>query len=194
MRSFRPSLLAGLVAMGLLAIPSASRGDTYLELKGGVYVPTAGDAAAAIGNVSTTSLATGGDVELALGWKWGLIGAQLSAGYLWSSNPNLLASGIPFTGVIQLRLPIFFIQPYLELGLGGFVNTAKLTTTNVSETKISFVAVGGAGVDFILGSILLGVEGRYLYISPQDFTFGAPDTSQLKMSGVIVTANIGYIF
>jgi hypothetical protein len=194
MRSFRPLLLTGLVAMGLLAVPSASRGDTYMELKGGVYVPTAGDAAAAIGNVSTSSLATGGDVELALGWKWGLIGAQLSAGYLWSSNPNLLASGIPFTGVIQLRLPIFFIQPYVELGLGGYVNTAKLTNTNVSETKISFVAVGGAGVDFILGSILLGVEGRYLYISPQDFTFGTPDTSQLKMSGVIVTANIGYIF
>jgi hypothetical protein len=194
MRSFRPTLLAGLVTLAVLAAPSASRGDTYLELKGGGYFPTAGDAAAALGNITTTSLATGGDVELALGWKWGLIGAQISAGYLWSSNPDLLASGIPFTGVIQLRLPIFFIQPYLELGVGGYVNTVKLSSTNVSETKVSFVAVGGAGVDFILGSILLGVEGRYLYISPQDFTLGLPDTSQLKMSGVIATANIGYIF
>jgi hypothetical protein len=194
MRSFRPSLLAGLTAVALLATPSASRGDTYLELKGGGYFPTAGDVAAAIGNVSTSSLATGGDVELALGFKWGLIGAQLTAGYLWSSNPNLLASGIPFTGVIQLRLPIFFIQPYLELGLGGYVNTVKLTPSNVSETKISFVAVGGGGVDFILGPIILGAEARYLYISPQDFTLGLPSTSTLKMSGVVATANIGYIF
>jgi hypothetical protein len=194
MRSFRPSILAGLAAVALLAIPSASRGDTYIEFKGGGYFPTAGDAAAAIGNISTSSLATGGDVELALGWKWGLIGAQLTAGYLWSSNPDLLASGFPFTGVIQLRLPIFFIQPYLELGLGGYVNTVKLTPSNVSETKISFVAVGGGGVDFILGPILLGAEARYLYISPQDFNLSLPDTSQLKMSGVVATANIGYIF
>jgi hypothetical protein len=87
----------------------------------------------------------------------------------------------------QLRLPIFFIQPYLELGIGGLANFASFGA--LSETKFSFLAIGGAGVDFILGPVLLGAEARYMYVSEQTFNWGS-----MKLSGVIITANVGYVF
>lgn len=189
MSSLRRLTLAALAALAV-AVPTASRADTYIELKGGVYVPTAGEAISSIGGlVNSGTMPTGGDIELALGWKAGILGLQLSAGYLWSSNDTLQSSGIPFTGVVQLRFPILFVQPYLEAGIGGFVNTAKAKGLDVSETKVSFAAVGGGGVDLVFGPLLVGAEARYLYVSPTDFSFGT-----LKASGVLVTANLGYIF
>jgi hypothetical protein len=181
------------VATLAVALPTASRAESYLMLKGGVYVPTASEVYSAWSGVVAGKLPTGGDVELAAGFKWGILGAQIGAGYLWSSNETLVASGIPFTGVLQLRLPIFFIQPYLEAGIGGLVNFVKPAAGGDSQTKLAFVAVGGVGVDFELGPVLIGAEGRYLWIAPQDYAF-AQGTSTLRMSGVIVTANVGYVF
>ena len=59
----------------------------------------------------------------------------------------------------------------------------------LSATKFSFLAIGGAGVDFILGPILLGAEARYMYVSEQTFDWGS-----MKLSGVNITANVGYVF
>jgi hypothetical protein len=169
MTTARRLVLAALATLAV-ALPTASRAESYLMLKGGVYVPTASEVYSAWSGVVAGKLPTGGDVELAAGFKAGILGAQLGAGYLWSSNDTLVASGIPFTGVLQLRLPIFFIQPYLEAGIGGLVNFVK-------------PAAGGD----------IGAEGRYLWIAPQDYAF-AQGTSTLRMSGVIVTANVGYVF
>jgi hypothetical protein len=101
------------------------------------------------------------------------------------------ANAVPLYVLGQLRLPIFFIQPYLELGIGGLANFASASGggTSLSATKFSFLAIGGAGVDFIFGPILLGAEARYMYVSEQTFTWGS-----MKLSGVIITANVGYVF
>jgi hypothetical protein len=97
------------------------------------------------------------------------------------------ANAVPLYVLGQLRLPIFFIQPYLELGIGGLANFASFGA--LSATKFSFLAIGGGGVDFILGPVLLGAEVRYMYASEQTFSWGS-----MKLSGVNVTANVGYVF
>ncbi len=192
--------LALVAALAILAVPSASRAETYLELKGGVWVPTASDGWNAITSggsaIGSGKLPASGDVELAYGATLGIIGAQIGAGYMWNtatatSGATVTTNGVPFYAVGQLRLPIFFIQPYLELGVGGFANFASNQVGNVSSsaTKVSFMAIGGVGVDFLLGPILIGAEGRYLYITEQTFDWG-----NLKPSGVTVTANVGYVF
>jgi len=191
------SLLAGVtVALAVLAVPASTHAaDTYLALKGGVWVPTASDGYAAINGIASGKFPTSGDVELAYGATMGIIGAQIAGGYMWSSQvvdgATVNANAVPLYVVGQLRLPIFFIQPYLEIGIGGLANFANATigTAGFSGTKFSFLAIGGAGVDFILGPILLGAEARYMYVSEQTFDWGA-----MKLSGVNITANVGYVF
>jgi hypothetical protein len=204
MRSVRSSILAALTA-AFLALPAAVHaGDTYLALKGGVWAPTAAEgfatAGSTPGSIASGKFPTSGDVELAYGATLGIIGAQISAGYMWTSqvvtdpggqgSATVKASGIPFSAVGQLRLPIFFIQPYLEAGIGGFLDFASASgDITQSATKLSFMVIGGAGIDFFLGPILLGAEARYNYITDQTFDWGT-----MKLSGVTITANVGYIF
>jgi hypothetical protein len=194
MPSLRRALLAAAVVV-LVAVPSASRADQYLALKGGVWVPTASDAYGAIGaaggSISSGRLPASGDVELAYGATLGIVGFQLAAGYMWSSTTDtatlqtVKANAVPFYGLLQLRLPIFFIQPYIEAGVGGLANFAS--SGSDSGTKVSFLAIGGLGIDFMLGPILLGAEARYMYATEQSFDWG-----NMKLSGVNVTANVGY--
>jgi len=199
MCSVRRSLLAALAIAAVLAFPAMSRADSYVALKGGVWVPTASDGFGAI-NDAGAAIAGGkfpasGDVELAYGATLGIIGAQIAGGYMWSSQvvdgTTVNANAVPLYVLGQLRLPIFFIQPYLELGIGGLANfaSAKISGVSVTGTKFSFLAIGGAGVDFILGPILLGAEARYMYVSEQTFAWGS-----MRLSGVNITANVGYVF
>ncbi len=203
MKSLRRSLSAALAVAAVVALApaAASAGDSYLALKGGVWVPTASDGWAEL-STSGSQLAQGqfpasGDIELAYGSKFGLIGAQIAGGYMWSTYTDPTTGGkitnnaVPLYAVGQLRLPIFFIQPYLELGIGALANFANVSGINgsLSATRWSFLAIGGAGVDFILGPILLGAEARYMYATQQAFDWG-----NMKLSGVNITANVGYIF
>jgi hypothetical protein len=194
MRTVRRSLLAGLAVVSLLAAPVSTRaGDTYLALKAGVWAPTAQDGISGIAGVANGKLPASGDIELAYGATMGIIGAQIAGGYMWSSTTDATsgittkANAAPLYVLGQLRLPIFFIQPYLELGIGGLANFAS--SGGLSATKFSFLVLGGAGVDFILGPILLGAEARYMYVTEQTFDWGS-----MKLSGVNVTVNVGYVF
>jgi hypothetical protein len=196
MRSVRRSLLAAAVAAAavLTAPASTHAADTYVALKGGVWAPTASDGFSSISEtVNTGRFPVSGDVELAYGATMGIIGAQIAGGYMWSSTTDSTtgvttkASTVPLYVLGQLRLPIFFIQPYLEIGVGGLANFASFGA--LSDTKFSFLAIGGAGVDFILGPVLLGAEARYMYVSEQTFSWGS-----MRLSGVIITANVGYVF
>jgi len=196
MATVRRSILAAVAALVVVAAPASTHAaETYLALKGGVWVPTASDGYGAIEGVVNGKFPPSGDIELAYGATMGIIGAQIAGGYMWSSQDvdggTVKANAVPLYVLGQLRLPIFFIQPYLELGIGGLANFASASGGGISlsATKYSFLAIGGAGIDFILGPILLGAEARYMYISEQTFDWGS-----LKLSGVNVTINVGYIF
>ena len=74
----------------VVAAPASTRAaDTYLALKGGVWVPTASDGFGAIDSagaaVASGKFPASGDVELAYGATMGIIGAQIAGGYMWSS-------------------------------------------------------------------------------------------------------------
>jgi len=188
MATVRRSTLAALAATAVLAAPASTHAaDTYVALKGGVWAPTAQDGISGISGITNGKFPTSGAVELAYGATMGIIGAQIAGGYMWSDANGVKANAVPLYVLGQLRLPIFFIQPYLEIGIGGLANFASFGA--LSDTKLSFVAIGGAGVDFILGPVLLGAEARYMYVSEQTFSWGS-----LKLSGVIITANVGYVF
>ena len=187
----------------LLAFPSVALADTYLEAKGGIFIPTV-SGALKIEDI-TSSLNLGGDVELALGWNWSFLGFQVAAGYIWTSaqpasvggtSVSTSVNGIPFSGVIQLRLPIPLIQPYIEGGVGGYASfiNVNVNGTNTSQNKLLFMAIGGLGVDFLLGPLLLGAEARYFFINPTEIDTAGGVTTSLALSGVSVTANIGYRF
>jgi len=199
MATARHSLLGLTAAFAVLAAPASTHAaNTYLALKGGVWAPTASDGFSSVGEVvNTGKFPASGDVELAYGATMGIIGAQIAGGYMWSSTTDATtgittkANAVPLYVLGQLRLPIFFIQPYLELGIGGLANfaSAPIPGGTVSATKFSFLAIGGLGVDFILGPVLLGAEARYMYASEQNFSWGT-----MKLSGVNVTVNLGYVF
>jgi len=198
MATVRRSILGLAAAIAVVAAPAPTHAaETYLALKGGVWAPTAQDGISSINGAFTTGrLPASGDVELAYGATMGIIGAQIAGGYMWSSasttGGSVNANAVPLYVLGQLRLPIFFIQPYLEVGIGGLANFASAPAFGggtQSATKFSFLAIGGAGVDFILGPILLGAEARYMYVSEQTFDWGS-----MKLSGVNVTVNLGYVF
>jgi len=196
MATVRRSILAAIAALVVVAAPASTHAaETYLALKGGVWVPTASDGYGAIEGVVNGKFPPSGDIELAYGATMGIIGAQIAGGYMWSSQDvdggTVKANAVPLYVLGQLRLPIFFIQPYLELGIGGLANFASASGGGISlsATKYSFLAIGGAGIDFILGPILLGAEARYMYVTEQTFDWGS-----MKLSGVNITANVGYVF
>ncbi len=190
MRPIRSLLLVGLLLAGR-APPAAADDGSYLVLKGGLYLPTADNLLGQVGGaISSGTLPTGGDLELGFGASWGLLGLQLAAGYFWSNSTGVDLGSVPVTLALQLRLPIALFVPYLEAGVGMLVGTAKVT--DLSSTKASFMAPLGGGVDVLLGPLFVGAEARYLYVSPVTYTWsGLPDT-QLKLSGVNVTANVGF--
>jgi hypothetical protein len=192
MTSHRRTLLAAIAAAAFLAAPSTSRAEGYVALKGGLWLPTASDGSV-VGGVNLGQFPTSGDIELAYGATMGIIGVQIASGYMWNNLNGTHVNAIPFYALGQLRLPIFFIQPYLEAGIGGLANFASVNATtggvSVNGAALSFMAIGGAGVDFILGSVLIGAEARYMWVSQQDLTFAT-----LRLSGVNLTANLGYIF
>ncbi len=179
---------------------SADDRSAYVEVKGGAYLPTATSVGGAFDQISFSQFPPSGDVELALGTSFGILGVQLAGGYLWTSKDapggTLQVTGAPINVLLQLRIPIAIVVPYLEAGVGVFVNTAKISTveTAASSTKTVFMAPLGGGVDVLLGPILLGAEVRYLYISPTTYTWNGFPVSQLKMDGVVITGNLGYRF
>ena len=204
MATVRRSILATFVTLAVVAAPAAAHAaDTYLALKGGVWVPTATDGFNAAADTLNGKFPASGDVELAYGATMGIIGAQIAGGYMWSTQTitdvtntaTVKANAVPLYVLGQLRLPIFFIQPYLSLGIGGLANFASASGVgeSFSSTKFSFLVIGGAGVDFILGPILLGAEARYMYVTPQNFDWGG-GAQTMKLSGVNMTVNVGYVF
>jgi hypothetical protein len=197
MSTVRRSILGLASALAVVVAPASTHAaETYLALKGGVWAPTASDGISGIAGIASGRLPASGDVELAYGATMGIIGAQIAGGYMWSSTTaangvTTSVNAVPLYVLGQLRLPIFFIQPYLSIGVGGLANFANSSVSGiaVSGTKFSFLAIGGAGIDFILGPILLGAEARYMYASEQTFDWGS-----MKLSGVNVTVNVGYVF
>jgi len=185
------SALALGAATAYPAAAAAEEGPFYLVLKGGAYFPTVSNAISA---VTAGDFKTGYTIELGGGVDFGAIGLQLSAGYLHTTATNATVTGWPLLGLLRLRLPIFFIVPYLEGGVGAFFSSATISGTSASA-QVDFQGVVGGGVDLLFGPVIVGAEARYLWVSP---TFTAPTiptgSANVKLDGVTLTANLGWRF
>jgi hypothetical protein len=194
-------LFTALVTGGvLLASMPAHAQQAYIVVKGGPYFPTATNAIDAINQVEL-KWPTAYAVDLGLGAYWGILGVQLSGGYRTTGSNDLDVHTWPIVFLLRARIPLGFIAPYLEGGGGVAISTAsfdKVVSGANSSTKTALELQGGAGVDFYLGSVILGAELKYLWLNPE-FTIthsnGVPDAVQkLNMSGITIQAYIGYMW
>lgn len=181
-------IAAAAAALAIAALPVRARAlDTYVVLKGGYYWPSAEIAYAQAAGVKLEPKFCG---AAGLGANVLFLGLEVTGGYLSSSNALLKTSAVPVLLTVKLRAPIVVVAPYLELG-GGAYFTSVTPVVGASEKKTGFGGHVGGGVDFTLSSIVLGVEARYLFMDPG---FTLTDYAGLKLDGVTVTANLGFLF
>jgi outer membrane protein W len=96
----------------------------------------------------------------------------------------------------KLGIPIGFVEPYFELGLGAYY--VKSTAGNLEETSTRPGAFVGGGINFNLGkNVFLGAEARYSVLSASS-PVATPNSGStnvdVNLSGVIVTGNLGFRF
>ena len=115
---------------------------------------------------------------------------------MWSSGHRragrtVKTNGVPSTRSASSACPSSSSSPTSEAGIGGFANFASATVGggSVSATKFSFMVHRRRGRGLLPRADLLGAEARYMYITEQTFDWGA-----MKLSGVTITANVGYVF
>ena len=197
-RPARSLAAAALLALAAAALPSSAAADersTYVVLKGGGYFPTVSLDVVLGGSLEPIqSLDPNVAFELGIGGEWGFIGAQLSAGFYRTGNATVDVNAFPITGVLQLRIPLLFVVPYAEAGVGAWITSAEYIPTNESSTKVAFEALAGLGVDLHLGAFLLGAEAKYIWVQPIYTWTSVPSTVKLQENGVVATANLGYRF
>jgi hypothetical protein len=172
--------------------------NAYIVVKGGPYFPTATNAISAINEVSL-KWPTAYAVDLGLGAYWGIFGLQLSGGYRTTGSNDLDVHTFPIILLARARLPLGFVAPYVEGGGGVAISTAsfdKVVSGASSSTKTALELQGGGGVDFYLGSLILGAELKYVWLNPTfDVTAGtSTQNQQLNMSGITIQAYIGYMW
>jgi hypothetical protein len=198
-RPIRSLAVAALLAVAAATLPANAAADernAYVALKGGAFFPTATSDVVVSGLPAIGSLKTGPAFELAIGANWVLLGAQLSVGWYHSGNANIEVNAFPITGIFQLRIPIVFVVPYAEAGVGAWITSAKNIPANKSSTIVAFETLAGLGVDFYLGPLLLGAEAKYIWVKPTySWNLSSVRTSvTLQENGVVVTLNLGYRF
>jgi outer membrane protein W len=192
-------VLALILALLTLMIPGAlwaeDEKNAYVVLKGGGYFPTSSD-------LSDQDAKVGFVGQLGFGYYLlPFLSLEASAGYfgtkgdMENTNTERKFSIYPLELTAKLGLPILFLEPYVEAGVGGYY--VKSTAANQEETSMRGGYFGGAGINFNLGPVFLGLEGRYLFLkapAPAPTSSNPSSTSDIKLDGIIGTLNIGFRF
>ena len=152
----------------------------YLALKGGYFSPT--------GDFSGDKLSGTPYWELAGGFNWGILGAELGVGYLKAENSLVEIKTVPILLSGKLQIPILFLAPYARGGVGAYYSELDPKSGEGKGGVWSAGYHGGLGIDFRIGPVLLGIEGTYLATKP-NFNVG-----EVTLDGVIVTGNVGFRF
>jgi hypothetical protein len=152
----------------------------YMALKGGYFSPT--------GDFKGEKLTGAPYGELAGGFNWGILGAELGVGYLKTENSLAELKTVPILLSGKLQIPILFFAPYARGGVGAYYSELDLKSGEGKGGNWSAGYHGGLGVDFRLGPFLLGIEGTYLATKP-NFNAG-----EVTLDGVTVTGNLGFRF
>ena len=178
--------------------PSVSLAEypsNYVVLKGGLYSPSNDfDLRGQHFNHDDGFVA-----EIAYGhYFMPMFALELGAGYFESKASAAVPAGdmkfkvVPLTVTGKVLIPLGWIEPYGEFGIGGYITGTDVSGTvneALDSTKSVFGLHAGAGVNFnITQNIFLGAEGRYLWARP---SWGGTD---IKLDGFTVTADLGFRF
>ena len=169
--------------------------DKYVVLKGGGYFPQSSemkDQDAKTGYIGQVGFGYYLLPILALEASGGYMGAK---GDMQNTNTERRFSIYPLEVTGKLGLPILFLEPYVEAGVGGYY--VKSTAGSQEETSWRGGYFGGAGINFNLGPIILGLEGRYLFLkasAPAPTSSNPSATTDIKLDGIIGTLNLGFRF
>ena len=168
------------MGVALAVVPAAAEVKSYFMLKGGYLAP--------IEKYENESLDGNAYWEIAGGFDWWLFGAELGVGYMQSDNRLVDIKAVPVLLSGKLQIPILFFVPYAKAGVGAYFFDADSKVRERSDKDVAYGYHGEVGIDFRLGPVVLGIEGKYMAVEPS-FDFG-----KVKMDGVAVTGNIGLRF
>jgi len=189
-------------------------GRSYLELKGGIYSPSA---SFDLGNVNVETIfkgdtRTGVNGELAFGHYFlPTLGLELGIGYFKGKGSLASAAGasheanfnvVPALLSAKALIPAGPVNPYGELGLGAYFTTFNVNDNlNTFSGTTTFGLHVGAGMDVSITRIaFIGVEGRYVWANP---SFGGQkiklnDTEYalngFTLNGFTTTLGLGFNF
>lgn len=204
----RESALILVLAAALIGITpppalaaEAQKFTNYLVLKGGIYSPSQSFDLNNFNGGSTTHLdsESGFNGEAAIGaYVFPFLAIELGGGYFESKGTPAVPPGetklkvFPVVATGKALLPLGWIEPYGELGIGAYIADLEVSGNLGSftgATKVAFGVHAGGGVNVNFSqSFFMGVEGRYLWAEP---SFGGQD---IKLDGFTTTVNLGYRF
>jgi outer membrane protein W len=210
------SVLGVFVALALVGAAARASGQdspgSYLELKGGIYSPSANFNLKNI-NLQTsfdTDTKTGVNGEIAIGHYFlPTVALELGAGFF--KGKGTVASAprrsvdfnvIPVVLTVKALIPMGAVHPYGEVGLGAYFTRFDVTDNGGSFRGASTLGLhAGAGIDVnVSPMVFLGLEGRYVSANPSfgDQKIKLNDTEYavngFKLNGFTTTAALGYRF
>ena len=177
--------------------PKGSDGkNSYAVLKMGSFIPDSGD----LDQLNAKNGFTG---QIGFGYYlYPNFALEAAVGYsefradTQIANTDRKFKVYPLEVAGKLGIPIGFLEPYFELGLGAYY--VKSTAGNLEETSTRPGAFVGGGINFNLSkSVFLGAEARYSVLSasaPVATPHSGSATVDVNLYGVIVTGNLGFRF
>jgi len=213
----RPYALSLLLLLALIGFASQASGQgrfaSYVELKGGIYSPSATFDLHNVDLNTTFNAATktGLNGEIAFGHYFlPSLALELGVGYfrgrgsIAEAAPQTLNFNvIPVILSAKALIPIGPVDPYAELGIGAYFTKFNATDNGASFSGSSTLGLSaGAGLNVnVTPSMFIGVEGRYVSANPSfgNQTIKLNDSQQyalngFKLNGFTTTLALGYSF
>ncbi len=173
------SLAAPPALLALPALPAPLRDDSgdssYTAIKLGIFE----------GSGDVSQLDTGFYGELVFGRELlSFLAIEGVIGYLDADGNGTDVWGIPLFVQARASVPIVVVEPYAGLGIGGFYVDASASPSFASASDFVGAANAFLGVEFGLGSLAVGIEGKYLITQEVDSLFELEGTS-VMLTGTV---------
>jgi hypothetical protein len=165
--AFLMGLVLALVISGLGQAAFAQETTTfdpyssYVVLKGGWF--------GSQGDYQGNGFTDAGAWEVAFG-TGRIVGFEVGVGSMSNGASNIDVRMVPLLFSLRLQIPIAMVAPNAEVGAGVYFTEVKVGGATLNDTTVGWHA--GFGCDLLLGRFLLGVQARYMGISPTVDTVG----------------------
>jgi opacity protein-like surface antigen len=191
---------------------AGGRLGTYVELKGGIYSPSATFNLKNIDLETTFNSATdtGVNGEIAVGHYFlPTLAVEAGIGYFkgkgsFATTPphRMSFNVVPVLLSAKALIPVGPVDPYGELGIGAYFTRFDVTDNASTFSGSSTLGLhAGAGVNVnVTPVVFVGVEGRYVSANPSfgDQKIKVNDTEYalngFKLNGFTTTLAVGYSF